>query len=65
MTARIVTPGAWRLPADHFVFNDAVELAESHEMLLETVPIRYADPIKIFAVGTLVFSFSVDGSLDA
>ena len=54
-----VSPGADRLPSDHFAFNDAIELAESREMLLNIVRNRYADPIKFLSVGTLGSSFSV------
>ena len=59
-----VSPGADRLPSDHFVFNDAIELAESREMLLNIVRSRYADPIKFLSVGTLGSSFSVGVEVD-
>lgn len=60
-----VSPGSERLPADHFAFNDAIAMAESREMLLNVVRIRYADPVKFLEVGTVGSSFSIGAGGEA
>ena len=57
--------GPDKLVDTHQGYNDAVQLAESREMLLNIVRLRFGDPIQFLAVAQINAQFSVSAGASA
>ena len=57
--------GPGKLVGTHQGYNDAVQLAESREMLLNIVRLRFGDPIQFLAVTQINAQFSVSAGASA
>ena len=57
--------GPEKLVGTHQGYNDAVQLAESREMLLNIVRLRFGDPIQFLAVTQINAQFSVSAGASA
>ena len=57
--------GPTKLVGTHQGYNDAVQLAESREMLLNIVRLRFGEPIQFLAVTQINAQFSVSAGASA
>ena len=57
--------GPTKLVGTHQGYNDAVQLAESREMLLNIVRLRFGDPVQFLAVSQINAQFSVSAGANA
>jgi len=59
LTAGCASVGPEKVVSTHQGYNDAVQLAESRELLLNIVRLRFGDPIQFIGVSQINASFSV------
>jgi len=66
MTVSCTTIGSQKLVSSHTLYNDAVQLTVTREVLTNIVRSRYSDPMQFIAVSSInaTFSVSTGGSAD-
>jgi hypothetical protein len=65
LTAGCASIGPDKVVSTHQGYNDAVQLAESRELLLNIVRLRFGDPIQFLGVSQINASFSVSAGASA